>query len=237
MPTSVITSKSLAPKRRARNTTVAWKILMAVTGIVFVIFVLAHMYGNLKVIQGPEAYNGYAEWLRIAFYPVLPERGLLWLMRIALILSLGVHVLAALRLWNRARIARGTPYVKKKDVVTTYAARTMRWGGVIIFGFLVFHLAQFTWLMVNIGADYQAMMPYDRMVFTFQQWYWVGLYAIVMVTLGLHVRHGLWSLMATLGGNRQKWERTINWVAILVSAALVVGFMLPPVLIFLDVVN
>nr|NLD40636.1 succinate dehydrogenase [Actinomycetales bacterium] len=72
MVSTVVTSKTLAPKRGARNTTVAWKILMAVTGLFFVFFVVFHMYGNLKMLQGPEAYNGYALWLREAFYPILP---------------------------------------------------------------------------------------------------------------------------------------------------------------------
>lgn len=234
---SAMTSKALAPKQRARNTTVAWKILMAVTGVFFAVFILLHMYGNLKMLAGPEAYDGYAEWMRQAFYPVLPHGGMLWILRVGLLVSLAIHGYAAFKLWARARAARGSSYVKRTTLGTSYAVRTMRWGAVILLLFVAFHLAQFTWLVINLGADYSAMGPYDRMVFTFQQWYWVAAYLLVMVVLGLHLRHGLWSSLATLGGNRQKWQGTINATAILIAGGVVVGFMLPPVLIFLGVIN
>ncbi len=232
-----MTSKSLAPKRKARDTTVSAKILMAVSGLFFALFILLHMYGNLKMLYGAEAYNGYAEWMREALYPILPHGGMLWILRIGLIVALAVHAKAAVQLWARARAARGTPYVKKQTVATSYAVRTVRWGAIILLGFVLFHLAQFTWLTINLGADYSAMTPYERMVFTFEQWYWVALYAVVMTTLGLHLRHGLWSAMATLGANKASRERVINLGAIVIAAAVVIGFLIPPVLIFLDVIN
>lgn len=234
---TVVTSKTLAPKRRAKNTTVAWKILMAVTGLFFVFFVVFHMYGNLKMLQGPEAYNGYAVWLREAFYPMLPHGGLLLGMRVLLLVSLIVHAYAAIRLWARARAARGTAYVQRQTLATTYAVRTVRWGAVVLFVWVVFHLAQFTWLAVNLGADYSTMQPYDRMVFTFEQWWWVLVYGVAMVILALHVRHGLWSSLATLGGNKASRQAALNWVSIVLAGLLLIGFMLPPVLIFLDVIN
>lgn len=235
--TTPMTSKTLAPKGRAHDTTVAWKILMALTGLFFAIFILLHMYGNLKMLGGPEAYNGYAEWMREALYPLLPHGGMLLILRVMLAVGLAIHAYAAFRLWFRARSARGTAYVQRKSLATSYAVRTMRWGALILLGFVTFHLAQFTWLVVNLGADYTAMTPYDRMVFTFEQWYWVLFYMVVMVTLGLHLRHGLWSSMATLGANQARREAVINWTATLVAGAIVLGFLLPPVLIFLDVIN
>lgn len=207
---------------------------MAVTGLFFVFFVLVHMYGNLKMLQGPEAYNGYAHWLREAFYPILPHKGLLWILRIGLLVSLAVHGWAAVKLWARARAARGTPYVERNTLATSYAVRTVRWGSIIIFLWVVFHLAQFTWLVVNVGSDLE---PYERMIATFEQWWWVLLYGVVMVILALHVRHGLWSSFATLGGNKKSREHMLNVVSIILAAALAIGFMIPPLLIFLDVIN
>lgn len=210
---------------------------MAVTGLFFAFFILFHMYGNLKMLFGPEAYDGYAEWMREALYPVLPHGGMLLILRVLLLVSLAVHAYAAFSLWARARKARGTAYVAQNTLSTSYAVRTMRWGAIILLAFVLFHLAQFTWLALNIGADYSTMTPYERMVFTFEHWWWVAAYAVVMIILGMHLRHGLWSAMATLGANKKSRERAINVTAWVIAAAVVIGFLIPPVLILLDVIN
>ncbi len=213
------------------------KILMAVTGVFFVFFVLMHMYGNLKMFGGAEVYNGYAEHLRVIFEPILPRNGLLWILRVLLLASVAVHGYSAFSLWNRSRRARGTGYVNKHPIATSYAVRTVRWGGVIILMFVAFHLLHFTTLTIEIGGDYQALSPYERMVVSFEHW-WVWLaYLIVMVTLSLHVRHGVWSSLATFGANKKRRETAINGFAILVAAAVVIGFMLPPTAILLDFIN
>src|SRR5688572_21406431 len=103
---------------------------MAVSGMVFIAFVLLHMYGNLQAFAGHDAYNEYAEHLRTFGQPMLPYTGLLWLIRIGLLISLVVHVFAAYTLWRRARAARTTPYAMKKHTGATQASRLMRWGGV-----------------------------------------------------------------------------------------------------------
>ncbi len=228
---------TLTRSTRARETTVAMKILMAVTGVIFVLFVLMHMYGNLKMFAGPEAYNGYAEHLREFGEPILPREGLLWILRVALFTSVVVHGYSAFSLWNRARKARGTPYVNKHPIATSYAVRTMRWGGVIILAFVVFHLLHFTTLHIEIGGDYQALSPYERMIVSFEFWWLWLAYLVVMVTLAFHVRHGVWSSFATFGANKKRRERAINLVAILAALLLVVGFMLPPTAILLDFIN
>ncbi len=127
---------------------------MALTGVIFVLFVLMHMYGNLKMFGGPEAYNGYAEHLREFGEPILPRNGLLWILRVVLAVSVAVHAYSAFSLWNRARLARGSRYVAKRSLATSYAVRTMRWGGVIILSFVLFHLLHFTTLTIEIGGDY-----------------------------------------------------------------------------------
>lgn len=234
MASSVVTSKSLAEKKRAKDTTVAAKVQMAVTGLFFAIFVLFHMYGNLKFFIGQDAYNHYAEWLKgPAFYPILPEGGFIWLMRALLIISVIIHAKAAITLWLRARRARGTAYVSKNRIATSYAVRTVRWGSMLLLAILVFHLAQFTLLTAQVGGAYDITDPYGNMVMSFSNWYMVLLYFIFVSIVGMHLRHGVWSALATLGANKKSRERVINIVAWLAGAALVVGFMAPPVAILL----
>ncbi len=214
------------------------KILMALSGLFFVFYIVFHMYGNLKMFAGAAAYDGYAEYLREFLYPILPHRGLLWILRVLLAGSIAVHVYSAVSLWLRARQARGgVGYAAKRSIATGYAVRTMRWGGIIILAFVVFHLAHFTWLAIEIGGDYQVLGPYERMVVSFQNWWLVLLYFIAVVLVGMHIRHGVWSAMATLGASKKRREFVINAIAIFIGLAVVVGFMLPPVAILAGIIS
>src|SRR5262245_27598388 len=105
---------------------------MAASGILFILFVLAHMYGNLKAFSGHDAFNEYAEHLRTIGEPILPYSGFLWIVRVALILALVVHVYSAAALWRRANHARSTKYVMKKNLASSFSSRWMRWGGLAI---------------------------------------------------------------------------------------------------------
>ena len=221
----------------------ALKVLMAVTGLFFVVFVLFHMYGNLKMFGGPESYNGYAHHLRTMFQPILPYEGLLWILRVLLVLSVIGHVYSAVTLWARAKAARGgTAYKissgKKVTLGQTYAARTMRWGGITIVVWLVFHLLQFTLLKANVGGDYSTMTPYERMVtgFSSENWWVWAVYFVAILLLALHVRHGVWSALATLGLSTRRRERAYKITGDLVAFALLVGFMAPPTAILLGLI-
>ncbi len=110
------------------RSTVGKKVVMAVTGIILVGFVVAHMAGNLKIYLGPEAYNTYARFLRTVGEPLVPEETLLWVARIVLLGSVLLHIMAAVQLTQRSRASRNTSYAKTKRVQATYASRTMRWG-------------------------------------------------------------------------------------------------------------
>src|SRR5688500_17038094 len=123
--------------------------LMAVSGIAFIGFVLLHMYGNLKAFAGHDAFNEYAEHLREIGEPLLPHAGLLWTTRVGLLVALVVHVYCAVTLWRRAGSARTVKYVVKKNRSSTFSSRWMRWGGVTILLFLVWHLLNFTIVKVN----------------------------------------------------------------------------------------
>lgn len=224
--------------KKAKDTSVATKIAMAISGIIFVLFVLMHMYGNLKMFAGAEAFNGYAEHLRELGEPYLPHSGALWILRIALFVALLVHLDAAFRLWSRARKARATRYQAGRTALAqTYASRTMRWGGVILLAFIVFHILQFTTMTVQLGDAAKAADPYTRVVYSFQEWYVWLIYLIAMLALTMHIRHGVWSALATLGTNKKRRQMAINTVAIIVAAVVFIGFMAPPTAILFGLIS
>lgn len=181
------------------------KAVMAATGIMLFGFVLVHMLGNLKLYQGPEKLNAYAEWLREVGSPALPHSGLLWIARVVLLVAVALHVTAATQLTLGNRRARPQKYHRRVAIQSTYAARTVRWGGVLIALYVVFHLAHLTW-----GSAHPSFVPgdvYGNVVAGFQVW-WVSLfYMVAQIALGFHLYHGLWSLFQTLGWWQPLGER------------------------------
>jgi succinate dehydrogenase / fumarate reductase, cytochrome b subunit len=222
---------------RARRSTIVWKIAMALTGLLFIAYVLAHMYGNLKVFGGQDAFDTYADHLREFGEPILPHAGFLWVVRVLLIVSLLVHTVAAYRLWARAAGARSHRYAMKKATRSTLSSRTMRWGGTAILLFVVFHLLNLTTRTITPGGDSDS--PYQRMLNTFapENWWMTLIYLLAMVALGMHLRHGVFSAAQTLGytssqSARVFWNRAGWTVAIVVA----VGFALVPLSILLGLV-
>jgi succinate dehydrogenase / fumarate reductase, cytochrome b subunit len=214
---------------------------MAVTGLILISYLLAHMYGNLKAFSGPEAFNEYAHHLRTLGEPILPYSGALWLIRVVLIISVIGHMYAAFTLWSRARKARGglRRYHSNKarlGVQRTYASFTLRWGGVVILLFVIYHLLHLTWNIVHPGGA--AAEPYDRLVNGFQIWSVVLAYTVAVIAVGLHVRHGTWSALTTLGANTSSLaRRRLNVLAYAVAGLLTVGFLLPPFAILFGFVS
>src|SRR3954466_15996797 len=136
----VVTVTSSGQRRTpkvAKTNSVAKKAIMAISGILMLLFLIAHMIGNLHVFQGAESFNHYSEWLRTFGEPALPPRTLLTAIEIGLVVSVVAHMWAAISLWRQAKRARPQSYVTKKSVAQSYASRTMRWGGVIIALFVV----------------------------------------------------------------------------------------------------
>lgn len=206
------------------------KALMAITGLVMIGFLLMHMYGNLKVFLGADAFNHYAEWLKTdILYPLMPKGTFIWLFRAVMLLAIVLHMYSAWVLTQRAHVARSSKYVNDKRVQQTYASRTMRWGGVILAAILVFHLLQFTAHVVRTGFGAGAT-PFEMVVGSFSQWWLVLLYAVWVFIVTLHVRHGFWSALATLGAHTSPKSRsTLNALAWVVAVLLFVGFMIMPV--------
>jgi succinate dehydrogenase / fumarate reductase cytochrome b subunit len=199
------------------------------------------MYGNLKVFSGPEAFNEYAHHLRTLGEPILPYSGVLWIIRVILIVSIVAHMYAAFTLWSRARKARGglRRYHSNKarlGVQRTYASFTLRWGGVVIVLFVIYHLLHLTWNIIHPGGA--AAEPYDRVVNGFQIWWVVLAYTIAVLAVGLHVRHGTWAALATLGANTSSLaRRRLNLLAYAVAGLLTIGFLLPPFAILFGFVS
>jgi succinate dehydrogenase / fumarate reductase cytochrome b subunit len=201
--------------------------VMAGSGILFVLFVLMHMYGNLKAFAGAESFNTYAHHLRTLGEPILPYEGFLWIFRLVMLGALVVHVASAASLWRRANGARSSRDVVKKAKAATLSSKWMRWGGITLLAFIIFHLLQFTTNTIRVNGDHAE--PYQRMVAGFQPWWVVVIYLIALASLGMHLRHGVWSACQTLGlvGNAQA-KKTVNTIAILVAVVVALGFAAVP---------
>lgn len=229
-------------KIKARRTTVAMKLLMAVTGFLFVFYVLAHMYGNLKVFGGQSAFDEYAHHLRTIGEPILPEKGFLWVFRVTLIFSLVGHAYSAFYLWSRANGARADRYAARVAGAAAWRSKAMRWGGVALLSFLVFHLVQFTTNKVNFNGSVSAATigdsPYQLVVASFKLWWVVLIYLVALAALGLHLHHGVWSGAQTLGWTTSPAARLrAKAAAVLIATVVVVGFALPPLSILFGIVK
>jgi succinate dehydrogenase / fumarate reductase, cytochrome b subunit len=211
---------------------------MAVSGLIFIGYVLAHMYGNLKVFAGQESFDTYAHHLREFGEPLLPHEGFLWVMRVILIVAVLVHAVAAYKLWARAAGARTQKYAMKRAAVATISSRTMRWGGTALLLFVLFHLLHLTTHTINPGGDPES--PYRRMVNSFapENWWVSIIYLLAMVALAMHLRHGTWSAAQTLGltntpAARARW----NLAGYLLALVIAGGFALVPLSILFGIVE
>lgn len=238
-----VVTATLPPTRSgARRTTVALKLLMAVTGALFVLFVLMHMYGNLKVFAGRQAFDEYAHHLRTIGEPILPYSGFLWVFRLTLLLSLVGHAWSAFALWGRARGARSSRYAVPSATMMAWRSKAMRWGGVALLLFLVWHLVQFTIVRPNVNPDVPDAAigdsPYALVVASFQVWWVVLVYLLALAALGLHLQHGVWSAAQTLGWTGSPAAARIAKVtATAIAAVTALGFALPPLFILAGVVK
>ena len=222
---------------RSTRTTIALKLLMAASGVFFIGFVLTHMYGNLKAFGGQDAFDEYAQHLRTLGTPTLPYAGLLWMMRVGLIVSLVVHVTAAVTLWRRARKARPVKYVMKKRTGATFASLMMRWGGVAILLFVIWHLLNFSIGRVNVTGG-PTDDPYNLLVDSFQTWWLTLIYLVAMAMLGAHLHHGIFSATQTLGLTGNVRTRTLSKrVAFTLAVIIAGGFSLVPLGVLFGVIS
>ncbi|HEY5787567.1 MAG TPA: succinate dehydrogenase cytochrome b subunit [Microlunatus sp.] len=232
---------SLTRSQQAARSTVAMKAMMAISGLIMIGYLLAHMYGNLKVFAGQEAFDDYAHHLRTLGEPILPYGGALWIIRIVLLVAISAHVYSAVTLWKRDRKARGgtSRYQSskaKRGVQRSYASFTLRWGGIVIILFIVYHLLHLTWNVVAPGGASDS--PYERLVNGFQIWWLVVIYTVALLAVGFHLRHGVWSALTTLGANTSATtRRRLNLLAYVVAIAITGGFLLVPFSILFGVIS
>jgi succinate dehydrogenase / fumarate reductase cytochrome b subunit len=199
------------------RTAVGKKAVMAVTGIILFGFVLVHMIGNLHLYEGPQYMNEYGQFLRQVGAPAIPPHAALWIARVVLLAAVALHIWSAWQVTRMSQEARPSRYEHKRKIHTSYASRTMRWGGVILVLFIIYHLLHFT--AGSVHPDFREGEPYHNVVAGFRIW-WVSLFYIVAnVALGFHLYHGVWSLFQSLGWNHPRFNRwrdafahTFAWV-------------------------
>lgn len=217
---------------------------MASTGALLVAFLVAHMIGNLKLFYGGAAFDHYAHWLRTIGQPILPLSGYLWLQRAVLSVAVIAHIWSAAVLTIRSRRARPVRYAHRPKVRGSYAARTMRWGGVIVLLFIVWHILDITTRTVNPVSD--PTKAYDALVqgFAPARWPVTVFYIVAIVMIGFHLRHGIWSALQTLGltsgataAASARRERIARASALGVAVALSAGFLLVPLSITFGLVG
>lgn len=222
------------------RTTVGKKVLMAVSGFVLFGFVFVHMLGNLKMLA-PQAEGGayamdvYAEFLRDVGYPLVPHEGILWLTRFVLLGAVAVHIVSAFQLWKRSREARAGSYGKEENLSLSYASRTMRWGGVIIVLFIVYHILHFTTGDLHGSFEYGAV--HQNYVYAFQNPLVYGFYFLAQSALAFHLYHGVWSFFQTLGLNHPKYNRFRRPFAAGFALVVFVGFLTPATLVLAGVLT
>jgi succinate dehydrogenase / fumarate reductase, cytochrome b subunit len=210
--------------------TVGKKIVMAVTGILLFVFVIGHLLGNLQVFEGPAKLNAYG-----AFLHSIGE--FLWPVRIILLIAVTLHIVATVQLALLKKRARPIEYSVKKAIASSYASRTMYWSGPIVLAFIIFHLLHLTAGYIHPGAAYIEGDVYHNVVSGFKVW-WVSLSYIVAISLlGLHLRHGLWSMFQTLGIHQPQHTVRFKKAAMVIALLITLGYISIPISVLLGLVK
>ena len=212
------------------DTVIGKKIVMAITGVILILFVIGHMIGNLKIFAGSNAIDTYARFLREAGTPELSYGQLLWVVRIVLLACVALHITAAVQLTQISRAARPIGYGVKREIETTWAARTMRWGGVLLVAFVIFHLLHLSGGAVGFrSGQFKDLAVYQNVLAAFAVWPVAVFYVVAMGALCLHLSHGIWSMLQTLGWNTARNEAQLRVLSLLIGIVVFVGFASVPV--------
>ncbi|HUE77818.1 MAG TPA: succinate dehydrogenase cytochrome b subunit [Longimicrobiales bacterium] len=226
-----------AAPARLTQTSIGKKWLMALSSTILFLYIVLHLVGNLKIFFGSDPFNHYAEWLRMAGSPMIPDEGVLWAFRVLLLIAIVVHIGAYVQLWLRTRKASGGRgrYREYRPQVFSYASRTMAWGGITILAFVIYHLLHMTFGTVHPG--FIAADPYSNVVMGFES-FWVSLfYMIGVIALGLHLYHGLWSATQTFGLNNPRYNRYRRPVALWTAALITAGYLSIPLAVLTGLVS
>lgn len=210
------------------QSTVGKKVVMGVTGVGLLAFVFMHMAGNLQMFLGADVMRRYAELLRTS-------EELLWLARLGLLAMAVLHVIAAVQLTRINNAARPIGYAERTPQVSTFAARSMRWGGALLAVFLVYHIGHLTtgWFHEHLVH----LQPYSNVVLGFRSPWVVAFYVIAMAFLGLHLYHGAWAAFRTLGLKKRSAEPLQRQIALWFAIIVWAGFTVVPVAVMLGILN
>ena len=225
-----------APPAGIYATAVGKKYAMAISGIVLMVFVLAHMVGNLKLYFGAGPMDSYSRWLRTVGEPALPAQTLLYVERVVLLAALALHLHAAYALTRINRRARPDAYRSRRDYVAAdFASRTMRWTGIIVALFVVFHLLDLTWGPAN--PDFVQGDPYANVVASLQRWPVALVYIAANVALAFHLYHGAWSLFQSLGWSHPRWNHWRRRFAVAFTVLVAGGNISFPIAVLTGVIG
>jgi succinate dehydrogenase / fumarate reductase cytochrome b subunit len=222
------------------RSSVGKKILMAVTGFIWLGFVAGHMLGNLKAFQGAGAFDTYAHHLRILGEPILPYKGFLWLFRSVMFLALVIHVLLSWQTSRRSWAARTTKYRRQENLNFDFASKWMRWTGVLILVFLVYHILNMTTGTLHSGFEVETTtqsFAFHNLVTGLGNPWVAAIYIVAMVALLFHLYHGVWSLFQTFGAAHPKYVGWRRPIAVVVSIVIFFGFVSIPMAILTRIVH
>lgn len=222
------------------RSTIGKKTIVALTGAILIGYLILHMAGNLNSLFGPGSgseprVDWYAEWLRDFGQPLLPYYSVVWLTRIVLLGALIVHITGVVQLSIRNRAARPAQYPARR-IGRSWESRLMMVSGTLLFAFIVFHILQFTSLTIDVTPLHHGTV-YANLYYAFQEWYFLAIYLVALILLGLHLRHAIWSLTQTLGLDSPARNRHIRYGATGLTVLLMVGFAIVPILFFTDVLD
>ena len=211
------------------DSSVGKKVIMAITGLIWLAYLITHVLANLLVFQGPVKINAYSAFLH-------GTGAALWVPRLVLIAALLLHITAAIQLAARSQEARPTGYAAgRKPQVSTFASRTMRWGGALILLFLVYHILHFT--VGTAHPDFVEGDPYHNVASGFHNPLVVAFYLIAMVAVGLHLYHGVWSSGRSLGMTPPSPHPLRRTIALVLALLVWLGFTIIPIAVYGGVVR
>jgi succinate dehydrogenase / fumarate reductase cytochrome b subunit len=231
-------SPSALPILRFYRTAVGKKWVMAITGAILMSFVLVHLIGNIKLYLSKEELNLYGEALRNMPGHLLPRTWLLWFFRIGLILSFALHIHAAygLTVINYKARPSADKYKSRRDYVAAdFASRTMRWTGIIVALYLVFHLLDLTWGGAN--PEYLRGDPYNNVIYSMQRPAVALVYLLANIALGIHLYHGAWSMFQSMGVTNPRINNLRRRFAQAFAAIIIIGNCSFPIAVQLHLVE
>jgi len=219
-----------------RPSTFVLKQVMAITGGIFVGYVFVHMIGNLKVFFGADSFNSYAHWLREIGYPLIPHRGVLWALRVVLVVSVVAHVWSALVLWVRGRRARGAHRRRRMPRLMASGARLMLPSGLLILVFVVVHLLDLTIGALVAPETFRSGDAYQNLVASFSRLWMAVCYSATMVFIAAHITHGWWTMQQDLGATGRRFRMVWITIGVMIALTILLGNALIPVLVQLGVI-